>query len=130
MEAKEPTTFNNLPERVDFLISEVAGIKQILLQGIAKPEEVPKYLDITQVLFYLKKRGVLVSRSKLYKMTSEDSIPHRKMSSKLYFLPNEIDMWLASQIEVREEMSQQLLSKSSQSIIKSAQNKNKKNNGK
>lgn len=126
MEAKEPTTFNNLPERVDFLISEVAGIKQILLQGIAKPEEIPKYLDVTRTLLYLEKRGISISRSKLYKMTAGNKVPYKKMDNKLYFFPEELDNWLSDQVRAKEKPSQSPLFISTQNIIKSSRNKCKK----
>ena len=36
------TDYNNLPERIDYLISEIAGIKELLTQRIRNPEEIPK----------------------------------------------------------------------------------------
>ena len=126
MEAKEPTTFNNLPERIDFLISEVAGIKQILLQGIGKPEEIPKYLDVTRTLLYLEKRGISISRSKLYKMTAGNKVPYKKMDNKLYFFPEELDNWLSDQVRAKEKPSQSPLFISTQNIIRSSRNKYKK----
>lgn len=120
------TTFNDLPERMEYLIMEVMDLKQILLRGISKPEEIPKYLDVVQTLLYLKKKGVSISKSKLYKMTSGNSIPYRKMDSKLYFLPAELDNWLSSQIGIKDKTGQALLCESKQSIIKSAQNQYKK----
>ena len=69
------TDYNNLPERIDYLISEIAGIKELLTQRIRNPEEIPKYLDINQALLYLGKLGFLISRSKLYKLTSGNNIP-------------------------------------------------------
>lgn len=123
---KAKTTFNDLPERIDYLITEVMDLKQIVLRGIDKPEEIPKYLDVVQTLLYLKKKGVSISKSKLYKMTSGNSIPYRKMDSKLYFLPTELENWLSNQIGPKDETGQSLLCGSHQSIIKSGQNKYKK----
>lgn len=126
MEAKEPTTFNNLPERMDCLISEVLELKQILLQGIGKPEEIPKYLDVTRTLLYLEKRGISISRSKLYKMTAGNKVPYKKMDNKLYFFPEELDNWLSDQVRAKEKPSQSPLFISTQNIIKSSRNKYKK----
>lgn len=32
------TDYNNLPERIDYLISEIAGIKELLTQGFETPK--------------------------------------------------------------------------------------------
>lgn len=93
------TDYNNLPERIDYLISEIAGIKELLTQRIRNPEEIPKYLDINQALLYLGKLGFLISRSKLYKLTSGNNIPCHKSDNRIYFFPQELDSWLSSQIE-------------------------------
>ena len=109
------TDYNNLPERIDYLISEIAGIKELLTQRIRNPEEIPKYLDINQALLYLGKLGFLISRSKLYKLTSGNNIPCHKL-----------DSWLSSQIEKKSETSQNFSDQSKQFIIKTAQYKNRK----
>ena len=41
MEAKS-TTYDTLPERIDYLISEIREVKELLTQRIEKPEEIPK----------------------------------------------------------------------------------------
>ena len=80
------TDYNNLPERIDYLISEIAGIKELLTQRIRNPEEIPKYLDINQALLYLGKLGFLISRSKLYKLTSGNNIPcHKSITGFISF---------------------------------------------
>ena len=99
------TDYNNLPERIDYLISEIAGIKELLTQRIRNPEEIPKYLDINQALLYLGKLGFLISRSKLYKLTSGNNIPCHKSDNRIYFFPQELDSWLSSQIEKKIETS-------------------------
>ena len=113
------TDYNNLPERIDYLISEIAGIKELLTQRIRNPEEIPKYLDINQALLYLGK-------SKLYKLTSGNNIPCHKSDNRIYFFPQELDSWLSSQIEKKSETSQNFSDQSKQFIIKTAQYKNRK----
>lgn len=120
------TDYNNLPERIDYLISEIAGIKELLTQRIRNPEEIPKYLDINQALLYLGKLGFLISRSKLYKLTSGNNIPCHKSDNRIYFFPQELDSWLSSQIEKKSETSQNFSDQSKQFIIKTAQYKNRK----
>lgn len=120
------TDYNNLPERIDYLISEIAGIKELLTQRIRNPEEIPKYLDINQALLYLGKLGFLISRSKLYKLTSGNNIPCHKSDNRIYFFPQELDSWLSSQIEKKSETSQNFSDQSKKFIIKTAQYKNRK----
>jgi len=91
------TDYNNLPEQIDYLISEIGEVKELLMQRIEKPEEIPKYLSLEQALLYLEKKGFLVSKSKLYKMTSGDIIPCHKNGNRIYFLPEELNDWLEKQ---------------------------------
>lgn len=51
------TTFDTLPQQIDVLLAEVLNIKEILLDGIEKPEEVPKYLTLDDALLFLSKRA-------------------------------------------------------------------------
>lgn len=119
MEAKEQTTFNNLPERMDYLISEILELKLILIQRIEKPEEIPKYLDIEQALLYLKKQGYSMSKSKLYKLTSQGNIPCRKSEGRVYFTPQLLCDWVDSQVVGNDYIDRSHISQPVQTIIKS-----------
>lgn len=55
------TDYNNLPEQIDYLISEIKEVKEILSQRIGKPEEIPKFLSVEQLKHYLYQQGVLIS---------------------------------------------------------------------
>lgn len=120
------STFENLPEQVDYLLVEVLNIKEILLQRIEKPEEIPKYLDVEQALLYLKKQGYSMSKSKLYKLTAQRNIPCHKSDGRVYFTSQELDNWVTSQIEDNDKNRQCLLSQSVQSTIKCINKKTKK----
>ena len=123
MEAKS-TTYDTLPERIDYLISEIGEVKELLMQRIEKPEEIPKYLSLEKALLYLEKKGFLVSKSKLYKMTSGDIIPCHKNGNRIYFLPEELNDWLEKQFGTIGETSRYLSDqKAINNIIKSAQAK-------
>nr|WP_186973256.1 helix-turn-helix domain-containing protein [Bacteroides intestinalis] len=122
METKR-TTYDTLPEQIDYLISEIREVKELLIQRIEKPEEIPKYLDKEQALRYLKRMGYVMSSSKLYKMTQVNDIPCHRIERKLYFLPTELSEWLNNRIGEREKMSRNLSNQSIQLIIKSAQHK-------
>ena len=109
----------NLPEQIDFLISEMMQIKAILLQQ-KLPKEIPKYLSQKEVLRYLNAQGFCISSSKLYKLTRQNKMPCHRMGTRLYFIPSELEEWVKKQFEESGEMSG---SHSIQNIIKSAQNK-------
>ncbi len=121
MEVKEPTTFNNLPERMDCLISEVLELKQILSQRIEKPEEIPKYLNTEKALVYLKKIGYPISKSKLYKLTANGEIPFHKSGNTLLFKMEEISQWCEEDIHTNNNKEHY-----NQLIIKTAQKKSHK----
>jgi len=113
------TTYDNLPEQVDYLISEILKIKEILLARIKKPEEVPKYLTLEEAIAFLLTNRIPMSKSKLYKLTSSDGIPYFKVGNKLLFCIEDLEQWLNNQI-IKKEIS---YASSDFSIIKSAQKK-------
>ena len=118
------TTQENLPLQIDFLISQVGVIQEILLKRIIKPEEVPKKkLTFNDTLSYFLKQGYKMSKSRLYKLTASNSIPNYKIGNKLLFCVEELDQWLNKQIVRNENDSLQ----TNLSIIKSAQFKTKNN---
>lgn len=119
MKEKEQTSFNDLPERMDYLISEVLELKQILIQRIEKPEEIPRYLDVEQALLYLKKQGYSMSKSKLYKLTAREEIPCHKSDGRVYFTPRKLDEWVSNQVEGRDGVNVDLSSQAIKSVINS-----------
>lgn len=123
----ESTTYDTLPERIDYLISEIGEVKELLTQRIEKPEEIPKYLSLEQTLLYLEKKGFLVSKSKLYKMTSENKIPFHKSGNRNYFFPDELDKWMNEQLEMESETNRYFFGQDAINYItKSVQIKKKK----
>lgn len=104
---------------MDNLISEVLTIKEILLARIKKPEEVPKYLTLEEAIEYLLTNKIPMSKSKIYKLTSSDSIPYFKVGNKLLFSIEELEQWMNNQI-TKKGIS---CPSSVFPIIKSAQNK-------
>ena len=47
---------------------------------------------------FVKERGIPLSCSKLFKLTSRNLIPHRKAGGRLIFYDNEIHEWCERQI--------------------------------
>ena len=77
------TTNDNLLEQIDYLISEVLVIKEILIPRIKKPEEVPKYLSVEEAIALSLEKRIPMSFSKLYKLTATNGIPYNKAGNKL-----------------------------------------------
>ena len=109
----QKTSYDTLPERIDYLIQEISEIKNILMNRIEKREEIPKWLNKEQALKYIHKQGYKLSSSKLYKLSATDNIPCHRTGRNLYFFAEELDKWLSDQIEEKTQ--------SIQLIIKSAQ---------
>ena len=51
----QKTSYDTLPERIDYLIQEISEIKNILINRIEKREEIPKWLNKEQALKYIQK---------------------------------------------------------------------------
>lgn len=113
------TTYDNLPEQIDFLISEILVIKEILLNKDKKNEVTPRYLHLEKALSLLNERGYIMSKSKLYKLTSSNAIPNQKVGNKLVFCLEELEQWINNQINNKERTNID----SNFSIIRSAQQK-------
>ena len=117
----QKTSYDTLPERIDYLIQEISEIKNILMNRIEKREEIPKWLNKEQALRYIQKQGYKLRSSKLYKLSATDNIPCHRSGRNLYFFAEELDKWLNNQIEEEDKTSQNLSTQSIQLIIKSAQ---------
>lgn len=113
------TTFDTLPQQIDVLLAEVLNIKEILLDGIEKPEEVPKYLTLDDALLFLSKRAYSISKSKMYKLTSSNAIPFHKAGNNLLFYTEELEQWFETQIGKQGQRKPL----SGNPIIKCAQNR-------
>lgn len=87
---KNPTTFNDLPERIDDILSELSVIRSLVTNQIEKPDNIPKYLNIDAAIRYLNKQGISISKSQIYKLSSRGEIPVIKIENRLYFNPIEL----------------------------------------
>ena len=123
METKK-TTYDTLPGQIDYLIQEVAEIKDILMARIEKPEEIPKFMNKEQALKYIRKQGYEISSSKFYKMSAKDSMSCHRSGRKLYFFAEELDGWIKQQFETKSQINQDFKFQLIKPIIQS--NKNNK----
>lgn len=116
---------DNLPLAVDNLISQVAAIKAILEEKQKPKKTDNQALNFKDALSYIIEKGIPMSKSRMYKMVSSSNcdIPFRKVGERLLFYSNELDSWCNEQvINPRDK-------KTNLSVIKSAQIKNLKQNG-
>lgn len=94
------TTHDNMPARIDEIITELKELRQIVDNRIKKTEEIPKYLNIDAAIEYLKSQGVSMSKSTLYKLSAKDRIPKHKIDNKLYFNCNNLDKWIINNTNI------------------------------
>jgi hypothetical protein len=118
------STFDNLPQQVDHLLTEILVIKKILLGKIEKTEEVPKkYFSSKEALAELQAMGYSISWSKFTKMAASRTIPCHKLDNKLLFNKEELIKWFDNQLNNSNELD----CLSTASITNSARSKQKYN---
>ncbi|MCC8088037.1 MAG: helix-turn-helix domain-containing protein [Rikenellaceae bacterium] len=62
------------------------------LKSEKKPE--PDTMNFDSLLSFLSEQGYDISKSKFYKLSSKNEIPHRKLGRKLIFSRKEIMNWM------------------------------------
>lgn len=89
---KEIITFEQLPEKVGFLIDSVKEIKKLLIEQAKEHEPNPdQWFDVSELCDYLPDKPVRVT---IYEKVQKRLIPFRRSGKKLIFLKSEIDQWL------------------------------------
>ena len=92
------TSLENLFEKVDYLLNSVEKIHFIIAKkNPVKPP--PKNLTIEGTILFLKEKGLIVSKSSIYKMTSAKSIPFKRFGNRLIFNEEELSMWIETQFK-------------------------------
>lgn len=86
-------TFEDLPAAIKLVDTKLNQVIDMLAQRIEKPEEIPKYLNVEKALKHLNALGFPVKKSTLYKLTSKNEIPFRKIGSRLIFTADSLDRW-------------------------------------
>lgn len=82
-------------------------LKNYRLQDNSKVLQVgsPEILNLNQATEYLS-----LSKSTLYKFTSQREIPHFKKGKKIYFRKSELDDWLTQlRISTKDEIEQEAI---------------------
>lgn len=87
------TNLGNLFEQIDRIVEKVEFIERLLKVQIKLPKEVPKNMSLEQALEFLNEEGYPISKSRLYKLTADRKIPHRKFANRLVFTSRELLLW-------------------------------------
>lgn len=85
------------------ILQKLKRIEQLLKNGVAQSSEassISEVLNLVQAAEYIS-----LSKSALYKKTSEKNIPHFKQGKKIYFKKSELDEWLTQhRIKTHDEI--------------------------
>lgn len=118
-------SFEALPEVVSYILDNIIEIKKILNNQKGREPTLKKHLTISEAIQFLGRQGFIISKSKLYKLTSSQQIPYSKFNNKLVFSESEIQNWIDKNITYSLDNK----NKSIENVIKSAsrtfKNKNK-----
>jgi len=72
-------------------------------ESVGSPKPEPGLLTIDQAAKYL-----CLSKSTIYKMTAERSIPHFKLSKRIYFKAQDLDEWVKNyKVKTVQEIDQE-----------------------
>lgn len=83
-------------------LNNLENLLKTLMQNDNGTVTITEVLNLNQAAEY-----VSLSKSAIYKKTSERNIPHFKKGKKLYFKKSELDLWLTSmKISTKDEIDQ------------------------
>lgn len=112
------TSLDNIFEKIDLIINSIEKIESKLkVKEITKPP--PKKLSINQAIIFLSERGIKISKSSIYKLTSNKSISFQRFGNRLVFSEDQLDIWIANQLKEKNESK----AESMMNISNSAKNK-------
>jgi excisionase family DNA binding protein len=116
--------FEKLPVAVSLILKEVEEIKRMLLNSKPSAQPDTKRMSTNEAIKFIMEQGFPMSKSKLYKLTSERKIPYDKFGIRVLFRQDNILEWIESQIN----LSMKLESKNVMILANSARSKKNKNN--
>jgi excisionase family DNA binding protein len=93
------TSLNNIFEKIDFIVNSIEKIESKLkVKEIIKPP--PKKLSINEAVKFFLEQGFPVSKSKLYKLTSEGKIPYDKFGIRVLFRQDKLIDWIENEMNL------------------------------
>lgn len=94
------------------IITEEARLRTIIQEEVSKviPETVNTKdeidtLTLENALIFLEEHGYLVSKAKMYKLTSANEIPYKKFGQKLVFSKKDLLQWAESTTRVKNDQA-------------------------
>ncbi|WP_281324373.1 helix-turn-helix domain-containing protein [Flavobacterium sp. IMCC34518] len=93
----EELSFEKLPAAVSKILLDLEDIRKLLLRKHTREPTDNEILSLEKALAFLLDNGCAMSKSKIYKLTSKQRIPHAKLSNKLIFSKHELAQWLELQ---------------------------------
>ncbi|EKT3966989.1 helix-turn-helix domain-containing protein [Flavobacterium psychrophilum] len=91
------TSLGNFFENFDYLLSSIEKIEKEI-SCVKKVEPPPKTISINQAVLFLKEKGLIISISSIYKLTSSKSIPFKRFGNRLIFDVTELESWVQSKL--------------------------------
>lgn len=92
---------------------ELRKVVKEAVQELAQKEEkkaIPDTINLNQALVILAENGYPTSKGKMYKLTSENKVPHRVYGNKLVFSRKELLVWAESQVKSKSNTMETALS--------------------
>lgn len=86
------TDFNSIPTVLEEIRRDINDLRKEI-ETCLHPKEVPKNMSLDQALKFLNEEGYPISKSRLYKLTADRKIPHRKFANRLVFTSRELLLW-------------------------------------
>lgn len=93
-------SFDKLPNAVSTILREVEEIKRMLTNNKPRSEPDTKRLSINEAQKFMQEQGFPVSKSKLYKLTSEGKIPYDKFGIRVLFRQDKLIDWIENEMNL------------------------------
>ena len=88
----EVLSFDQLPQAVATLLSEVKELKSLLqTANVGQPKDTDRWFNLQELRDYIPEHP---AQSTIYRWIGEHAIPYHKRGRKLSFSQKEIDAWL------------------------------------
>jgi len=92
--------FEKLPVAVGLILKEVEEIKRMLLHNKLSSQPETKRMSTNEAIKFIVQQGFPISKSKLYKLTSEGKIPHEKFGMRVLFKQDNLVAWIENEMNL------------------------------
>lgn len=93
-------SFDKLPSAISAILREVEEIKKMLINNKPRSETNIKRLSIDEAQAFFIEQGFQISKSKLYKLTSEGKIPYDKFGVRVLFRQEKLMNWIENEMNL------------------------------